>query len=117
MTLFVPERTPKQETLGPLLSKSLRNMIRHKFITEYGYRDSVPLAEYITDDLVALIERVMLDSSAIKPGQLLWLAVEREHRHPVTKWRGEASFQAASLLLRYVTEKLNQKPSPSLKTN
>jgi hypothetical protein len=52
-----------EQTIGPLLAKSLRNMIRHKFMTEYGYSDAIPLAEFITDDLMELIQSVVFDAN------------------------------------------------------
>jgi hypothetical protein len=53
-------------------------MIRYKFITEYGYSDAVPLAEFITDDLMALIERVSPPFKQVQPGQMVWLGVPKE---------------------------------------
>jgi hypothetical protein len=38
-------------SIAPLRDKTLRSMIRYKFITEYGYSDAVPVAEFITDEL------------------------------------------------------------------
>jgi hypothetical protein len=78
---FSDERTQMEEKMEPLLAKSLRSMIRHKFITEYGYSDSVPVAEFITDDLMKLIQSVVFDAQTVKPGQLVWMAVEKEYRH------------------------------------
>ncbi len=53
-------------------------MIRHKFITEYGYSDAVPVAEFITDDLMALIDRVCPPLERVKPGQMIWLGVPKD---------------------------------------
>lgn len=78
---YEDEKSRMEQTMGPLLAKSLRNMIRHKFITEYGYSDAIPLAEFITDDLMELIQSVVFDANTLKPGQLVWMAVEKEHRH------------------------------------
>lgn len=68
----------KEKTFGPLRDKTLRSMIRHKFITEYGYSDAVPVAEFIADDLIALIERVSPPFRRVQPGQMVWLGVPKE---------------------------------------
>lgn len=78
---FSDERSTIEKKMQPLLAKSLRNMIRHKFITEYNYSDAIPLAEFITDDLMELIQSVVFDANTLKPGQLVWMAVEKEHRN------------------------------------
>ncbi len=68
----------KERTFGPLRDKTLWSMIRHKFITEYGYSDAVPLAEFIADDLMALIDRVCPPLKRVKPGQMAWLGVPKD---------------------------------------
>jgi hypothetical protein len=68
----------KEKTFGPLRDKTLRSMIRYKFITEYGYSDAVPVAEFITDDLMALIERVSPPLRRVQPGQMVWVGVPKE---------------------------------------
>ena len=76
----------KENTFGPLRDKTLRSMIRYKFITEYGYSDAVPVAEFITDDLIALIERVSPPFRRVQPGQMVWLGVPKElPRHQIGK--------------------------------
>ena len=55
---FSDEKCSMEKSMKPLLAKSLKNMIRHKFITEYGYSDAVPIAEFITDRLMELIQSV-----------------------------------------------------------
>lgn len=67
----------KERTYGPLRDKTLQSMIRYKFITEYGYSDAVPVAEFITDDLIALIERVCPPFKQVQPGQMVWLGVPK----------------------------------------
>ncbi len=64
-----------QRSFQPLREKTLRCMIRQKFITEYGYADSVPIAEFITDDLMTLINQVSQPYERLQPGQLVWLGV------------------------------------------
>lgn len=74
---MIPEKQPPSpvRTLRPLREKTLRCMIRQKFITEYGYAGARPIAEFITDDLMRLINRVSLPYERLQPGQMVWLAV------------------------------------------
>lgn len=76
----------KERTFGPLRDKTSRGMIRYKFITEYGYSDAVPVAEFITDDLMALVEQVSPSFKRVQPGQMVWLGVSKElSRHQIGK--------------------------------
>jgi len=75
--------TPKklswnERAFGPLRHKTLRSMIRHKFVTEYGYSDAVPIAEFITDDLMEVINAVSMPYERLQPGQMVWLGVPVE---------------------------------------
>ena len=68
----------QERSFGPLRDKTLRSMIRLKFITEYGFSDAVPVAEFITDDLMALIDRVCPPLERVKPGQMVWMGVPKD---------------------------------------
>jgi hypothetical protein len=68
----------QERSFGPLRDKTLRSIIRRKFITEYGFSDAVPVAEFITDDLMALIDRVCPPFERVKPGQMVWLDVPKD---------------------------------------
>lgn len=74
---MMPSKKPsgKEIGLGPLRHKTLRNMIRHKFVTEYGYSDAVPIAEFITNDLMDVINSVSVPYERLQPGQMVWLGV------------------------------------------
>lgn len=68
----------QERSFGPLRDKTLRSMIRRKFIIEYGFSDAVPVAEFITDDLMALIDRVCPPLERVKPGQMVWMGVPKD---------------------------------------
>lgn len=74
---MIPQKQPPTDirAFQPLREKTLRCMIRRKFITEYGYSDAVPIAEFITEDLMALINRVSQPYERLQPGQMVWLGV------------------------------------------
>jgi len=74
---MIPQKQPPTDirAFRPLREKTLRCMIRQKFITEYGYSDAVPIAEFITDDLMRLINQVGQPYERLQPGQMVWLGV------------------------------------------
>lgn len=75
--MLIPERQrpTNERAFRPLRDKTLRAMIRQRFISEYGYADAVPIAEFITDDLMALIHQVSQPYERLQPGQMVWLGV------------------------------------------
>jgi len=74
---MIPEsqRPTNERAFRPLRDKTLQAMIRQRFITEYGYSDAVPIAEFITHDLMQLIHQVSQPFERLQPGQMVWLGV------------------------------------------
>ena len=74
---MIPERQrpTNERAFRPLRDKTLRAMIRQRFITEYGYSDAVPIAEFIANDLMTIIGQVSQPFERLQPGQMVWLAV------------------------------------------
>ena len=75
MRLPERQRPTNERAFRPLRDKTLRAMIRQRFISEYGYADAVPIAEFITDDLMGLIHQVSQPYERLQPGQMVWLGV------------------------------------------
>jgi hypothetical protein len=75
--MLIPERQrpTNERAFRPLRDKTLRAMIRRRFLSEYGYADAVPIAEFITDDLMKLIHQVSQPYERLHPGQMVWLGV------------------------------------------
>jgi hypothetical protein len=75
--MMLPERQrpTNERAFRPLRDKTLRAMIRQRFLTEYGYSDAGPIAEFITADLMQLIHQVSQPYERLQPGQLVWLGV------------------------------------------
>ncbi len=73
----IPERQrpTNERAFRPLRDKTLQAMIRQRFISEYGYSDAVPIAEFITADLMQLIHQVSQPYERLHPGQMVWLGV------------------------------------------
>ena len=74
---MIPEsqRPTNERAFRPLRDKTLHAMIRQRFISEYGYSDAVPIAEFITQDLMQLIHQVSQPFERLQPGQMVWLGV------------------------------------------
>ncbi len=75
--MIIPERQRplNERAFRPLRDKTLQAMIRQRFIQEYGYSDAIPIAEFITQDLMGLIHRVSQPFERLQPGQMVWLGV------------------------------------------
>ena len=57
--------------------KSLKNILRERFLNKYGYDKGIVTAEAIIDDILLLVETYYRysDNSFLKPGQMVWHAV------------------------------------------
>jgi hypothetical protein len=75
MNLPERQRHINERAFRPLHDKTLQAMIRQRFIRDYGYSDAVPIAEFITQDLMQLIHQVSQPYERLQPGQMVWLGV------------------------------------------
>lgn len=73
-------RTDRQETFAPLRDKTLKNVLRHQFMTEFGYENKVIFAQEMIDRILATIEAFTKEAVRLKPGQMLWMAVPDDGR-------------------------------------
>jgi hypothetical protein len=81
-------RTGRQETFSPLRDKTLDNVLRHLFVTEFGYERKVVFAEVMIERIIEMIETFVKPAALLKPGQLLWMAVANDGRkHTYTRMR------------------------------
>jgi len=75
-------RTHRQRNFAPLRDKTLSNVLRHLFVTEFGYDNKVLFAEAMIQRILKTVEAFVKPSALLKPGQLLWMAVIRDgHKH------------------------------------
>jgi hypothetical protein len=77
-------RTYRQETFAPLRDKSLSNVLRHLFVTEFGFENKVPIAELMIERILDTLQTFLRPSALLQPGQMLWMAVindGRKHAH------------------------------------
>lgn len=72
------QRPTNERAFRPLRDKTLRALIRQRFISDYGYADAVPIAEFITDDLMRVVHQVSQPYERLQPGQMVWLGVPQD---------------------------------------
>lgn len=73
-------RTRRERDYGPLRDKTLTNVLRQMFISEFGYDNKVLFAEAMIERILATIEAFIQPRSQLKPGQVLWMAVAHDGR-------------------------------------
>ncbi len=81
-------RTDREETFMPLQDKTLFNVLRQLFITEFGYDNKVIFAEAMIERLLDVIANFVKPTTMLRPGQLLWMAVVNDgqkHAHKYMK--------------------------------
>ena len=83
--------TDRQKTFAPLRDKTLSSVLRHLFVTEFGYEKKVIFAEAMIERILETIEAFVKPASLLEPGQLLWMAVVNDGRKHARKSMKEIS--------------------------
>lgn len=71
-------RPRSERTYSPLQEKTLANILRHLFITEFGYGQKVVFAEVMIQRIFETLEPFLVPLPLLRPGQVLWMAVRRD---------------------------------------
>lgn len=79
-------RPLKERTFSPLLEKTLANVLRHLFVTEFGYGQKVVFAEVMIQRILETMEPFLLPLPLLRSGQVLWMAVHRDQRKHTFEW-------------------------------
>ncbi len=66
----------RKEMYGGLAKKNLKNMIIRELIDRFGYSDKTAIAELMAETFIQLYETYAPAKEAVKPGQMVWLAVD-----------------------------------------
>ena len=75
-------RTHRERNFEPLRDKTLTSVLRHLFVTEFGYDNKVIFAEAMIQRILETIDAFVKPLTILKPGQMLWMAVIRDgHKH------------------------------------
>jgi len=72
------KRTHRERNFSPLQDKTLSNVLRHLFVTEFGYDNKVIFAEAMIERILKTIDAFVKPASLLKPGQMLWMAVPND---------------------------------------
>lgn len=81
-------RTERQQVYGPLQDKTLSNVLRQLFVTQFGYENKVLFAEAMIERILETIDTFLKPATLLRPGQVLWMAVAndgRKHAHQPMK--------------------------------
>jgi len=68
----------KQDLYKSLAQKTLANMIKRELIFNYGYDNSVAVADSLANRMVDIISEYSPAKANVSFGQLVWLAVDKE---------------------------------------
>jgi transposase len=66
----------RKQMYGGLLKKNLKNMFIRELIERFGYSDKTAVAELMADTFIQLHETYAPVKETVKPGQMVWLAVD-----------------------------------------
>jgi DNA-binding NarL/FixJ family response regulator len=69
------KRAHREKNFSPLRDKTLTNVLRQMFVTEFGYENKVIFAEAMIERILETINAFVKPISMLKPGQMLWMAV------------------------------------------
>ena len=74
------QRTHRERNFSPLRDKTLFNILRHTFVTEFGYENKVIFAEAMIERILETIDAFVKPASLLTPGQMVWMAVADDGR-------------------------------------
>lgn len=66
----------RKDMYGGLLKKNLKNMMIRELIERFGYSDKTAIAELLVDAFIQIYETHAPEVQRVKPGQMVWLAVD-----------------------------------------
>jgi hypothetical protein len=71
-------RTDREGTFSPLRDKTLANVLRQLFVTDFGYENKVIFAEAMIQRILETVDRFVKPAALLRPGQMLWMAVAND---------------------------------------
>jgi hypothetical protein len=75
-------RTHRERNFSPLQDKTLTNVLRQLFMTEFGYDNKAPIADLMIARILEVIDTFTAPASRLQPGQMVWMAVaDDDHKH------------------------------------
>jgi hypothetical protein len=98
------EPTMRERRYKRLKGKTLRQILLHRFLTQYGYDKGAVTAGAIIDDMLLLIEQYYRysDQSFLKQGQMVWHAVPIDE--PCAKHKSMAQTRLQPVVLDIISQ-------------
>lgn len=81
-------KTERQQVYSPLRDKTLSNVLRQLFVSQFGYENKVLFAEAMIERILETIDTFVRPATLLRPGQVLWMAVANDgskHAHQSMK--------------------------------
>lgn len=84
---------------GPLQEKTVKNVLIKHIINCYGYDNKLRIAETMVEDMLDIMDEFLPKQQKLKPGQLIWYAVDVNDKHTHGKKMKEAKLKPVILTL------------------
>lgn len=72
------QRSHRERSFSPLRDKTLANVLRHLFVTEFGYENKTLFADAMIQRILETLEAFVKPAALLRPGQMLWMAVAND---------------------------------------
>ena len=72
-------KSERQQVYSPLRDKTLGNVLRQLFVTQFGYENKVLFAEAMIERILETIDSFVRPVTLLRPGQVLWMAGRQSH--------------------------------------
>lgn len=89
----------KADLYKGLAQKTLSNMIKRELIFNYGYENSIAVAESLAQRVVDIVSEYSPPKGNVSPGQMVWLAIDREDYPGRAKKIGATKMKSVVLTL------------------
>lgn len=66
----------RHSAFGRPEQKTLHNILKRELLFNFGYEDKVAIADLLVERFLSLVKEYSPDPAGLKPGQVLWLAVD-----------------------------------------
>jgi HrpA-like RNA helicase len=70
----------KRSLYKSLEQKTLKNILIRELVMNFGYDNQIAVAETLAERVLSIIDEYAPKRSSVKPGQVMWLAVDIEDR-------------------------------------
>lgn len=93
-------RKYRNSAFGRPEQKTLHNILKRELLYNFGYEDKLAIADLLVERMIELVREYSPDPAGLKPGQILWLAVDVDA--PPTRGRTMDMTQMRPVILTLV---------------